>query len=230
MPKVMVVDDEASIRQVVRMVAAGSGHDFCEACDGVQALQAIEEERPDVLVLDVMLPGMNGFELCAQVRAANPDLPIIFLSAKTDIVDKSMGFAMGGDDYLTKPFLAAELKIRIEALLRRVARSRAGVDRDPDEITFGDVVVRPKAYEVLKGGREVQLTSKEFEMLAYLAARPAQVLTREQIIAGVWGDEHTGDVNVVNVYMRKLREKVEDNPAKPRHLLTVWGVGYKFAL
>ena len=226
MTKIMVADDELAIREIVRIVAGKAGYDFCEAGDGLSAVETFRSESPDLVIVDVMMPEIDGFELCSLIRAADPDVPIMFLSAKTSIEDKATGFNRGGDDYLTKPFSPVELHLRIESLLRRASKSSASaVD---DSISFGNVVLHPLAYEVTKDGVAIAMTSKEFEILSFLASHPAQVFSREQIASQVWGDDYVGDLSSINVHVRHIREKIEDNPAKPKHLLTVWGVGYKF--
>lgn len=191
----------------------------------------LDEEHPDLLLLDVMMPGMNGFDVCTKIREQGRRIPIIFLSAKGDIVDKSLGFKAGGDDYVVKPFSPDELLLRIEAHLRRHKSDLAfakAVSREGSNKT-GDLEIFFNRYEVRLRGEPVELTAKEFEILALLASSPGQVFTRNQIYEHIWGRDSSVDENSITVFMRKIREKIEDNPSQPKYLLTVWRVGYKFA-
>ena len=229
--KIMLIDDDESLHVLIRRIAGEAGYGFCSAFDGESGLAGIAAEKPDLLLLDVMMPGMNGFDVCLRMREEGRRIPIIFLSAKGDIVDKSIGFKAGGDDYVVKPFSADELMLRIEAHLRRhrddlsfaKAVSREGSNRT------GDLEILFNQYEVRLRGLQVDLTAKEFEILALLAANPGQVFTRGQIYEHIWGSESEVDESSITVFMRKIREKVEDNPSQPKYLLTVWRVGYKFA-
>ena len=191
----------------------------------------LASEHPDLLLLDVMMPGMNGFDVCMKIREQGRRIPIIFLSAKGDIVDKSIGFKAGGDDYVVKPFSPDELLLRIEAHLRRHKSDLAfakAVSREGSNKT-GDLEIFFNRYEVRLRGEPVDLTAKEFEILALLASSPGQVFTRNQIYEHIWGRDSSVDENSITVFMRKIREKIEDNPSQPKYLLTVWRVGYKFA-
>lgn len=231
MAKVMLVDDDASMHALIGRIVNDAGYEFCGAYDGTDGLDVLLEEHPDVLLLDVMLPGMNGYEVCRKMREQGRRIPIIFLSAKGDIVDKSIGFEAGGDDYVVKPFSNEELLLRLGAHVRRhkgdIAASRP-VQSD-EVIAIGDLSIDFSGYEVLLRGNPVNLTSKEFEILALLAESPGRVYTREQIFGHIWGEEGVIDNNSITVFIRKIREKIEDNPSKPKYLLTVWRVGYKFA-
>lgn len=205
--KVMLIDDDKSVHGM------------------------LDEEHPDLLLLDVMMPGMNGFDVCTKIREQGRRIPIIFLSAKGDIVDKSLGFKAGGDDYVVKPFSPDELLLRIEAHLRRHKSDLAfakAVSREGSNKT-GDLEIFFNRYEVRLRGEPVELTAKEFEILALLASSPGQVFTRNQIYEHIWGRDSSVDKNSITVFMRKIREKIEDNPSQPKYLLTVWRVGYKFA-
>ncbi|MEM5817666.1 MAG: response regulator transcription factor, partial [Desulfitobacterium hafniense] len=194
---------------------------------GLEALEVFAGEAPDLLILDVMLPGLDGFAVCEKIRSFS-DVPIIFLSAKGDIVDKGIGFKMGGDDYLVKPFSSMELDFRIKALLRRPHRLEDEPNNSDEVLKVGDLEMRLNEYEVYSGGEKVELTAKEFEVLAFLAKNRGQVFTREQLLDRIWGLDFEGDTNTVTVFIRRIREKIEADPAKPQHILTVWGVGYKF--
>lgn len=227
--KVMLIDDDENICLTVKHLMEKDGYEFCSALDGTKIFTMLEEERPDLLILDVMLPGINGFDLCREVREARYQMPIIFLSAKGDIVDKSIGFRAGADDYLVKPFAPLELSLRVEALFRRFqTEPEENCLTRKDVARFGELEIFFNRYEVRIKGKKVDLTSKEFEILAYMANHPGQVFTRQQILEHIWGKDKDNDINTITVFIRKIREKIEPNPAKPRYIQTVWRVGYKF--
>lgn len=229
--KVMLIDDDKSVHVLMRRIVEDAGYRYCAAYDGESGLRMLDEEHPDLLLLDVMMPGMNGFDVCTKIREQGRRIPIIFLSAKGDIVDKSLGFKAGGDDYVVKPFSPDELLLRIEAHLRRHKSDLAfakAVSREGSNKT-GDLEIFFNRYEVRLRGEPVELTAKEFEILALLASSPGQVFTRNQIYEHIWGRDSSVDENSITVFMRKIREKIEDNPSQPKYLLTVWRVGYKFA-
>lgn len=225
--KIMLVDDERSIQKAVEYIVRENGYQFCYVDNGLEALEVFAGEAPDLLILDVMLPGLDGFAVCEKIRSFS-DVPIIFLSAKGDIVDKGIGFKMGGDDYLVKPFSSMELDFRIKALLRRPHRLEDEPNNSDEVLKVGDLEMRLNEYEVYSGGEQVELTAKEFEVLAFLAKNRGQVFTREQLLDRIWGLDFEGDTNTVTVFIRRIREKIEADPAKPQYILTVWGVGYKF--
>ena len=235
--KVMLIDDDPSIHESLRDVVEEEGYEFCGALSGKEGLRRLDEERPDLLLLDVMMPGMNGFDVCRQMREEGRRIPVIFLTAKNDIVDKSTGFKAGADDYVTKPFIADELLLRIDAHVRRhrddLAHVRAAEAADapprPAACHVGDLEVLFDRYEVRLRGEVVPLTAKEFEILSLLAESPGEVFTRRRIYEHLWGETAEVDENSITVFMRKIREKIEDNPSEPRYLLTVWRVGYKLA-
>ena len=227
--KIMLVDDEEDIRLMVQYVMEKDGYAFCSASDGYTALNMVEKEKPDLLILDVMLPGMNGFEICQSIREKKSKVPIIFLSAKGDMVDKSIGFKAGADDYLVKPFAPQELSFRVEALLRRCYGELSDTTEAVSEsVKFDNLEIFYDKYEVRLDGKPVNLTSKEFEILAYLAKKPGAVFTREQILEHIWGDYADSDANNITVFIWKIREKIEKDPARPKFIKTVWRVGYKF--
>lgn len=229
--KVMLIDDDKGVHVLMRRIIEDAGYRYCAAYDGESGLKMLASEHPDLLLLDVMMPGMNGFDMCTKIREQGRRIPIIFLSAKGDIVDKSIGFKAGGDDYVVKPFSPDELLLRIEAHLRRHKSDLAfakAVSREGSNKT-GDLEIFFNRYEVRLRGEPVDLTAKEFEILALLASSPGQVFTRNQIYEHIWGRDSSVDENSITVFMRKIREKIEDNPSQPKYLLTVWRVGYKFA-
>lgn len=229
--KVMLIDDDKGVHVLMRRIIEDAGYRYCAAYDGESGLKMLASEHPDLLLLDVMMPGMNGFDVCTKIREQGRRIPIIFLSAKGDIVDKSIGFKAGGDDYVVKPFSPDELLLRIEAHLRRHKSGLAfakAVSREGSNKT-GELEIFFNRYEVRLRGEPVDLTAKEFEILALLASSPGQVFTRNQIYEHIWGRDSSVDENSITVFMRKIREKIEDNPSQPKYLLTVWRVGYKFA-
>lgn len=230
MVKVMLIDDDESIQMLVGQVIARAGYDFCCASGGYEGLEMLRRERPDFLVLDVMLPDINGFDICRTIRGEGRQVPIMFLSAKGDIVDKSVGFKAGADDYLVKPFLPEELLLRIDAHLRRRAVMVNGAKSKKASVyRIGDLEVFFGKYEVRLKGEPVACSSREFEVLALLASDPGAVFTRDRILSELWEDDSSADPNTITVLVRKIREKIEDEPSKPRYLLTVWRVGYKLA-
>lgn len=232
MPKIMLIDDDESLQVLVEQIVSKDGYDFCCASNGTEGLEMLRAERPDLLILDVMLPDTNGFEICETIRGEGRKIPILFLSAKGDIVDKSIGFKAGADDYIVKPFLAEELLMRIRAHLRRRTRSEEGDKRSEkrrDSYRVGDLEIIFGKYEILLKGKPVNLSSREVELLEYLASDPGSVFTRDQILEHMWGESDQADPSSITVFVRKIREKIEEDPSKPRYLLTVWRVGYKLA-
>lgn len=229
--KIMAVDDEENILLMIKHIAEKDGYQYCSAPDGETALCLAKKEKPDLIILDVMMPDMNGFQVCEELRKRDDPTPIIFLSAKGDIVDKGIGFNAGGDDYLVKPFNPRELSLRMNALLRRTKRDGKSENeylKREDSAVFDELEIFFNRYEVRLRGVDVGLTSKEFEILALLASHPGQVYTRQQILEHIWGNDSGANANSITVFMRKIREKIEDDPAKPKYLLTVWRIGYKF--
>lgn len=230
MYKVMLIDDEESLQDAIRKLVVQGGYEFCGARDAEEGFAKLVEQRPDILLLDVMLPVVNGYEFCRRLREQGRHIPVIILSAKNDIVDKTIGFKAGADDYVTKPFDAEELLLRIEANIRRhrmsIDEARSVAQRPVAVI--GDLEVRFEEYRVLLRGEPVPLTAKEFEVVACLAAHPGKVFTREQIQEHLWGEgEVDPKTNSITVFVRRIRKKIEDNPSEPRYLLTVNRVGYK---
>ena len=228
--KNLIADDERDICEAVRKIVERAGHTCFAVLDGALAMEAFERERPDVVILDVMMPEVNGFELCRQLRERDARVPIIMLSAKSDIVDKGVGFAAGCDDYIAKPFNSQELAMRIEAQLRRARLATAGDEvprRNRSVVRLGDMEVRLKRNEVLVHGRYVNLTPKEFQIIAFLANHAGEVFSAQDIMANVWGEAYRPDSASIAVFVRKIRSKIEDDPAKPRYLQTVWREGYR---
>ncbi|MGH2664104.1 MAG: response regulator [Actinomycetota bacterium] len=223
-PLVMLVDDDARLREIVGMALEDEGYGVRTAGSAEEALDLLGTAHPDLLILDVMLPGQDGFELCRAIRTQSP-VPILMLTAKTDTVDIVVGLESGADDYVTKPFVTKELVARIRALLRRTRASEAA----PRKIVIGDIEIEPQAAAVTKRGEPVHLTKTEFRLLLTLASRPNQVFTREVILQQVWEYDYFGDSRLVDVHVRRLRAKVEDDPRNPTIVQTVRGIGYKVA-
>ncbi|MEB3750674.1 MULTISPECIES: response regulator YycF [Geobacillus] len=225
--RILVVDDEKPIADILQFNLQKEGYEVICAYDGEEALQKVEETMPDLILLDIMLPLKDGMEVCREVRKKY-DMPIIMLTAKDSEIDKVLGLELGADDYVTKPFSTRELLARVKANLRRHAQTAAqeGEGSETNEIAIGPLVIRPDAYVVQKRGETIELTHREFELLHYLARHIGQVMTREHLLQTVWGYDYYGDVRTVDVTVRRLREKIEDNPSHPNWIVTRRGVGY----
>lgn len=227
--KILVVDDEKPISDIIKFNLEKEGFEVVVAYDGEEALEKVEEEQPDLIVLDLMLPKVDGLEVARRVRAKHTT-PIIMVTAKDSELDKVLGLELGADDYVTKPFSNRELVARVKANLRRqeAAAAPAAADQSAD-IKVGDLTIHPDAYMVTKRGENINLTHREFELLHYLAQHIGQVSNREHLLQTVWGYDYFGDVRTVDVTVRRLREKIEDNPSHPQWLITRRGVGYYLA-
>lgn len=226
--KILVVDDEKPISDIVKFNLDKEGYDVVTAYDGEEALKKVEAESPDLILLDLMLPKIDGLEVARQIRKEH-DTSIIMLTAKDSEIDKVLGLELGADDYVTKPFSNRELVARVKANLRRTASSNAANNEEDEankELEVGDLTIHPNAYTVSKRGENIELTHREFELLHYLARHLGQVMTREHLLQTVWGYDYFGDVRTVDVTVRRLREKIEDNPSHPEWLVTRRGVGY----
>lgn len=226
MKKILVVDDEKPISDIVKFNLSKEGYEVFTAFDGEEAVEMISEVEPDLILLDLMLPKMDGLEVCREVRK-NYDTPIIMVTAKDSEIDKVLGLELGADDYVTKPFSNRELVARVKANLRRHGNTSAKVEEENNnELNIGVLTIHPDAYVVSKRGETIELTHREFELLHYLAKHIGQVMTREHLLQTVWGYDYFGDVRTVDVTVRRLREKIEDNPSHPTWLVTRRGVGY----
>lgn len=223
--RILVVDDEEDVRSLARKVLEREGYECVALSCGEEAVEQCQAVNPDVIVLDIMMAGMDGFETCERLRSQGVDVPILFLSAKGDLVDKTVGFRSGADDYIVKPFEPQELLIRVRAHLRLYQRL-AGIDRD--YVVAGDLAIDRKRQVVLLKGKPVDLTPKMYRILLLFAQNPGTVFTKDQIIEEVWGEEFVSETTSIAVFIRRIREKIEEEPAKPRRLKTVWRVGYKF--
>ena len=231
MRKILVVEDEDAIREVVALNLRLAGYEVTEAASAEQALAVFSPSAGfDVAVLDIMLPGMNGFSLCETIRRDSASIGIIMLSAKTLETDKIKGLSIGADDYMTKPFSVSELLARVEALVRRVGRQGASsAAPEPDgRMVSGVFVLDQKSRVLYKNGTPIDLTQLEFQIMELFFANPGVALVREKILEGVWGENYFGDVKIVDVNIRRLRMKIEDEPSAPKHILTVWGYGYRW--
>jgi DNA-binding response OmpR family regulator len=224
MTTVLVVDDEPIVREVVVGYLQREGYRTVEAADGDRARELVESESPSLVVLDVMLPGTGGLELCRWIRARS-ELPVIMLTARGEEADRIVGLELGADDYVTKPFSPRELAARVRTVLRRSTREAPKAER----IDFGGLSLDSRTRDVTKNGQELSLTAKEFDLLWFLARHPRQVFSRDQLMDRVWGYEAALDTGTVTVHIRRLREKIEDDPSRPHFLQTVWGVGYRFS-
>ncbi len=225
--KILVVDDEKPIADIVKFNLNKEGFDVYCAYDGDEALELVEEVQPDLILLDIMLPGRDGIEVCREVRKKY-DMPIIMVTAKDSEIDKVIGLELGADDYVTKPFSNRELIARVKANLRRHSQvsSNAAEEEENSELEIGSLIIHPDAYVASKRGETIELTHREIELLHYLAKHMGQVMTREHLLQTVWGYDYFGDVRTVDVTVRRLREKIEDNPSHPAWLVTRRGVGY----
>ncbi|HZJ27101.1 MAG TPA: response regulator transcription factor [Acidimicrobiia bacterium] len=225
-PHVLVVEDDPTVSEVVVRYLEREGLTVDAVGDGQAALDHAARQWPDLVVLDLMLPGIDGLEVCRRLREDAP-VPVIMLTARGDEDDRVMGLELGADDYIAKPFSPRELTARVKAVLRRAAGTVSPSEELPDEIEAGDLCIQVAAHDVRKGGVPVALTAREFDLVVFLAARPRRAFRREELLERVWGYTY-GDTATVTVHVRRLREKLEDDPASPRHLSTVWGVGYRW--
>ena len=224
--KVLVVEDEQEIRELIRDYLEVEGFEVAMAADGEEGLEQFNTYEPDIIVLDIMLPKIDGMEICKTIRNKS-NIPILMLSAKKSDVDKVLGLGLGADDYMTKPFSPKELVARIKAQLRRYKElSHTNVQKN--SLEFKDLKIDLDAYNVFLEGEKIQLSAKEFEILKFLALNPERVYSREQIFDQIWGFNEYGDINTVTVHIRKIREKIEQDSSNPEYIETVWGVGYKF--
>ena len=222
--KILVVDDEDLLVKGIRFNLQNEGYDVITGSNGLEAVALTKSENPDLIILDVMMPEMDGLTACSKIREFS-DIPVILLTAKVDDMDKLMGFDHGTDDYLTKPFNILELKARIRALLRR-----SGAKRNPGSnlLSAGNITLDLDARNAFRGGHLVDLTAKEFDVVEFLMRNPNRVYSRETLLDTIWSYEYRSDIRTVDVHIRRLREKLEENPAEPKYILTKWGVGYYF--
>lgn len=226
--KILIVDDEKNIVDIIAFNLKKDGYQVIKAADGEEGVKMALEENPDLILLDIMMPKMDGYEACKKIREKK-NTPIIMLTARAEELDKVLGLELGADDYVTKPFGVRELMARVKANLRKtVIREEVAEDKPVAEGNFGRLDINAERYEVRKDGKALELTLREFELLKFLSERKGQVFSRETLLEKVWGYEYYGDVRTVDVTIRRLREKIEDEPGKPAYILTKRGVGYYF--
>ncbi|MBQ7950460.1 MAG: response regulator transcription factor [Clostridia bacterium] len=225
---ILIVDDEKPIVDILKFNLQKEGFDTIEAYDGQTGLDLALEKNPDLILLDVMLPEMDGFTVCKEIRMKS-QVPIILLTAREEEVDKVLGLELGADDYITKPYSVRELLARIKANLRRTKKAQvASTSEHADTITYGRLSIDTERFEVTKDGKPVDITVREFELLKYLASQPDKIFSREKLLENVWKYEYYGDLRTVDVTVRRLREKLEDNPGEPDFVVTKRGIGYYF--
>ena len=222
--KILVVDDEPLLVKGIRLNLQNEGYDVITGSNGLEAVQAARSENPDLIILDVMMPEMDGLQACSTIREFS-QVPIILLTAKAEDIDKLMGFENGADDYLTKPFNILELKARIRALLRR---SKTSEPETSDQLVIGSIALDLKGRNAYSDGALVDLTAKEFDVIEFLMRNPNRVYSREALLDTLWSYEYRSDIRTVDVHIRRLREKLEQTPADPKYIMTKWGVGYYF--
>ncbi len=225
--KILVVDDEKLLVKGIRFNLENEGYDVITGSDGMEAVELAGSENPDLIVLDLMMPRLDGLEACGKIREFS-DVPIIMLTAKADDMDKLMGFEHGADDYLTKPFNILELKARIKALLRRSRSGRRQEEKPDSKLVCGHITLDRDARDAFNDGKLVDLTAKEFDLMELLMRNPNRVYSREALLNAIWGYDTSSDIRTVDVHIRRLREKLERSPAAPEHIMTKWGVGYYF--
>lgn len=225
--KVLFADDDEGMRTLVEHILKENNYDYVCAKDGEEALDLFEREHPDMVLLDVMMPKLDGYEVCGRLRTMGLTTPIIMLTAKGDIVDKSVGFKMGADDYLVKPFVAQELLLRMEALMRRTLMGAKDVS-GAEVLRLGGIELDAMNHRVVVRGESVVLTPKEFQLLVILASNPGQVYSHKELTRDIWGEDYTGEITSITVLVHRLRGKIEEDPANPRFVQTVWHAGYRF--
>ena len=227
--RVLVVDDDKNICELLRLYLEKEGYGVILAHDGEEAVVKFNALKPDIILLDIMLPGIDGWQVCREIRSVS-SIPIIMLTAREDEVDKVLGLELGADDYITKPYSMRELTARVKANLRRSA-TQPVVEEEPENqntINSGELSINVERYEVAKNGEIIDITLREFELLKFLAMQPDKIFSREKLLENVWGYEYYGDVRTVDVTVRRLREKIEDDPSMPKYIITKRGVGYYF--
>ncbi len=225
--KILVVDDEKAIGEILKINLEKEGYKVAVAMDGEEGLNLALKLNPDLILLDVMLPKMDGFEVCKKIRRES-EVPIVMLTARTEEIDKIIGLELGADDYVTKPFSIRELMARVKANLRRTVVPSVP-ENEENTIKIGEISINTESYELKKAGKIIELTLREFELVKYLADAPGRIFSRETLLEKVWGYEYYGDMRTVDVTVRRLREKIEEDPSEPRYIMTRRGVGYYFS-
>lgn len=225
--KILVVDDEKNIGDILKINLEKEGYWVSVAMDGEEGLALALSENPDLVLLDVMLPKMDGFEVCKKIRQKS-EVPIVMLTARSEEIDKILGLELGADDYVTKPFSVRELLARVKANLRRTVPVSEALQTNAGDIKIGEITINTERYELRKNGKPIELTLREFELVKFLAETPNRICSRETILRKVWGYEYVGDDRTVDVTISRLREKIEDNPSEPKYIMTRRGIGYYF--
>jgi two-component system response regulator ResD len=226
--RVLVVDDEPIVREILERYLRRGGFEVATATDGQGALDAFDAHHPDLIVLDLMLPGIDGLEVFRRIRRGRRDPAVIMLTARGEETDRVVGLELGADDYVAKPFSPREIVARARAVLRRTSGDRTGRSREPEMLRMGGLEIDPRSRQVTDKGKPIELTPKEFDLLSFFAENPRAVHTRTRLLEELWDIAYAGDPSTVTVHIRRLREKIERDPSNPRHLVTVWGVGYRF--
>ena len=226
--EILIVEDDVDISGLLKRILEDAGYETKQAYSGTEALLCCEKKQPDLIMLDLMLPGVDGFEICKKIREEK-NTPIIMVSAKKDDIDKIRGLGLGADDYMTKPFSPSELVARVDAIYRRVALAEMRTENNfKEEIHSGEFSLNLRNRYLLKRGQPIELTQVEFQIMEYFFSNPATALDRTDILKHVWGESYFGEEKIVDVNIRRLRMKVEDEPSNPKHIVTVWGLGYKW--
>lgn len=227
---ILVIEDDPDINQLLNINLSDDNHDVARCDNGRRGLALAMDGHYDVIILDLMLPEVDGLDICRQLRAAGKNTPILMLTARSSEADRVVGLEMGADDYLTKPFSVRELQARVKALLRRVQMmTQSPLEAQSDTLDYGALQINIAKRQVILKGQSLELTGKEFDLLVYMARQPGLVFSRAQLLDSVWGYKHSGYEHTVSSHINRLRNKVESDPAKPKYVLTVWGVGYKFS-
>ncbi len=225
---ILIIEDDLDLSELIKIQLTDQHFQAEQVTNGIEALERALKNNYDLIILDVMLPGMDGFEICKRIRTENSQIPILMLTAKAEEIDKVMGLEFGADDYLTKPFSIRELTARVKALLRRSSQSTPGIS-ETDNLVFSDLKIFPKKRMVQLGSNTIDLTLKEFELLMLFAKNPGRAYSRQELLDIVWGYQYNGYSHTVNSHINRLRSKIEEDPSAPRFIQTVWGMGYKFS-
>jgi DNA-binding response OmpR family regulator len=227
---ILIIEDDPEIAELVKINLEDLGSRVEIIGDGEEAYQQLQDHTYDMIILDLMLPGKDGLEICKKLRQEDTTTPLLMLTAKSEEFDKVLGLELGADDYLTKPFSIRELVARVKALLRRSNRRTNNQDTEPlsDRIAIGDLIIEPKKHRVKLEGKSLELTAKEFDLLVLFAGQPGRTFTRQELLDNIWGYQFSGYDHTVNTHINRLRSKIEEDPSEPKYLKTVWGVGYRF--
>lgn len=225
---ILIVEDDRDLVKLIKINLEDLGHVVHTAGDGLEALQKFKEKNPSLVILDIMLPKMDGFEVCKQIRKENQKVPIMMLTAKAEEVDTILGLELGADDYMTKPFSVRELSARVKAIFRRIKVDQELDENLPDKLVYGHLKIYPNKRKVTLSGKPMDLTSKEYDLLLLFSSNPGKAYSREQLLNKVWGYSYEGYSHTVNSHINRLRSKIEEDPSNPHFIKTVWGVGYRF--